>query len=307
VKRESDEIQRSRIQTVVDEIERDLKRSFDMDELARLSHYSESRFQELFTRFVHEPVFEYIRKRRLTAACDEISIGTEPISRIARTYGYCSAGTFARAFKVLHGITPNEFRRTLCPVRGVRPARVWPNPATPQMPLFQTDSRHAMPDFWQCSVTLSMPRLSPPAVMVGVFDTDPVKRYAAYVADASTPRRITSAVRRLGDRPSLLEFVLRTTRAALWNQLFAAITADHLSLVYGGDSPRHRVVMISSNRTGGRRWLATRIAGDQDNPVCWSVEFDGSAGASTSLVLTSENQLDLDGVFTTNLDHEVLP
>jgi hypothetical protein len=68
-----------------------------------------------------------------------------------------------------------------------------------------------------------------------------------------------------------------------------------------------RTLVLSSGKTGGTRWLATRVAGDHENPVCWSLPFDASPGAVSRLVLTWENRLDLDELFRRNLDREVLP
>ena len=278
-----------------------------MDGLARLSLYSSSRFQELFVGFVHEPVFEYIRKRRLTAACTDLSDSAEPTGQIARSYGYGTAKTFSRAFKAFHGITPDEYRRSHCPTRSMRPARVWPNPTTPQMPLFQSEAPSAGERVWQCSVRLSMPELSPPVVLVAVFDTDPVKRYVACVRDSTTPRRITSMIRHLGDRQSMIEFVLRTTKVALWDQIFSEIPGNRVSLVYGPDLPRVRPVVLTSEAVGGTRWLATRVAGAEGQYVCWSLPFDAAAGASSRLVLTRDNSVGLDELFMEHLDRQSLP
>ncbi len=55
---------------------------------------------------------EYIRRRRLTKAAFDIQTNNDKIIDIALKYGYDSSDAFTRAFKKLHGITPNAARET---------------------------------------------------------------------------------------------------------------------------------------------------------------------------------------------------
>ncbi|MFY9146905.1 MAG: helix-turn-helix transcriptional regulator [Bacillota bacterium] len=56
------------------------------------------------------PVGEYIRRRRLTLAAQDIRAGSERLIDIALRYGYDSQAAFARAFKQVFGVTPSSVR-----------------------------------------------------------------------------------------------------------------------------------------------------------------------------------------------------
>jgi AraC family transcriptional regulator len=55
-------------------------------------------------------VGEYIRRRRLTLAATELSSGNPRVIDVALKYGYDSPGAFTRAFRNMHGITPQQAR-----------------------------------------------------------------------------------------------------------------------------------------------------------------------------------------------------
>ena len=54
---------------------------------------------------------EYIRRRRLTLAADDLKQGDFKIIDVALKYGYESADAFSRAFTKQHGITPSHFKK----------------------------------------------------------------------------------------------------------------------------------------------------------------------------------------------------
>jgi AraC-like DNA-binding protein len=301
---EPEEFQRARIQKALDAIEAGLRQPFDMGELARSSSYSSSRFQELFARFVHEPVFEYVRKRRLTAALTDLATRKESVASIARSYGYRSARAFSRAFRRLHGISPGEYRRTRCPTRGLRPAVVSPNPATPQIQLFQT-SRVAERQ-WRIVVRLSAPDLRPEAVLLGVFRSDPVLSFRREAASPRTPQRITRLVERFGARRSALKHAIAVTRSALWDDLFSELPGDEVYLL-AGQSLGGIPAVVTSEDVGGDRWIATKTTGDLHDPYCWAVCFSANAGSVQEIDLDDRNRFDLAGCFDTAIDRQKLP
>ncbi|MFC5530161.1 AraC family transcriptional regulator [Cohnella yongneupensis] len=55
---------------------------------------------------------EYIRKRKLTLAAQELASSSSKVLDIAHKYGYDSPESFAKAFRKLHGIAPSDARKT---------------------------------------------------------------------------------------------------------------------------------------------------------------------------------------------------
>lgn len=55
-------------------------------------------------------VAEYIRKRRLTLAAQDLSMFPTRVLDVALKYGYDSPESFAKAFRKAHGISPSEAR-----------------------------------------------------------------------------------------------------------------------------------------------------------------------------------------------------
>lgn len=60
---------------------------------------------------VGEPVAEYIRKKRLEEAANELLTTENKIIDIALKYQFSNQESFTKAFKRLYGIPPKEFRK----------------------------------------------------------------------------------------------------------------------------------------------------------------------------------------------------
>lgn len=91
-------------------IEERLTEEIDMKEAARRAYCSEYHFTRMFSFLAGIPLSEYIRRRRLTLAAQELGEGKSRIIDVAVKYGYQSPDSFARAFQQLHGINPSEAR-----------------------------------------------------------------------------------------------------------------------------------------------------------------------------------------------------
>lgn len=52
---------------------------------------------------------EYVRRRRLTLAAQDLRRGRMPVIDLAMKYGYDSAAAFSRAFARQHGIAPSVY------------------------------------------------------------------------------------------------------------------------------------------------------------------------------------------------------
>lgn len=71
-----------------------------------ITQYSTYHFQRIFNYIADMPLAEYIRKRKLSLAAQELAGTNYRVIDIAMKYGYESADGFTRAFKAQHGITP---------------------------------------------------------------------------------------------------------------------------------------------------------------------------------------------------------
>lgn len=92
-------------------IEENLTGDVDIGEVAKRALCSEYHFRRMFSYLAGISLVEYIRRRRLTLAAQELVAGNLRVMDVAVKYGYNSADAFARAFQNQHGISPSEARR----------------------------------------------------------------------------------------------------------------------------------------------------------------------------------------------------
>ena len=101
-----------RMNAVIDYVESNLAEKLDLKHLASIACCSIHTFQRLFCYITDISIVEYIRLRRLTAAALELQQSDIKIIDLAMKYGYESPVSFARAFQVVHGVTPSEARKS---------------------------------------------------------------------------------------------------------------------------------------------------------------------------------------------------
>lgn len=82
------------------------------DDLAKACYSSCSGLQKLFRYAFRCSVSEYITKRRLSCAAQELLESGKSVTDVALDYQYGSPEAFSRAFKRFWGVSPAEFRRT---------------------------------------------------------------------------------------------------------------------------------------------------------------------------------------------------
>lgn len=97
-----------RMNGVLDYIENNLDGDIDYGSIARISLCSGDLFQRMFANFTGIALSEYIRRRRLSKAGEEIILGHKMIMETALKYGYTSADAFTYAFKQLYGTAPSK-------------------------------------------------------------------------------------------------------------------------------------------------------------------------------------------------------
>lgn len=95
---------------VIEYIENNLDNEIDMSKISKISCYSTTTFQRIFSIICDLPLSEYIRRRRLTLAAFELQNSTVKIMNLAMKYGYESPEAFTRAFNSLHGVSPTAAR-----------------------------------------------------------------------------------------------------------------------------------------------------------------------------------------------------
>lgn len=98
------------LQKAIDYIEDNLTEKLDYNEIAKKAYSSNFHFQRIFSILCGYTIGEYIRKRRLTLAGNELISTNTKIINIALKYGYDSHESFSRAFTKFHGINPSQVR-----------------------------------------------------------------------------------------------------------------------------------------------------------------------------------------------------
>jgi AraC family transcriptional regulator len=99
-----------RLNSAIDYIEDNLTGEIITEIAADKALCSSFHFQRIFYVVTGVTMGEYIRRRRLTLAATELSSGNPRVIDVALKYGYDSPGAFARAFRNMHGVTPQAAR-----------------------------------------------------------------------------------------------------------------------------------------------------------------------------------------------------
>ena len=97
------------LNSAVSYIEKNLADEVDISKAAMLSAQSEQAFSNLFRSLTNMTISDYIRKRRLSLAVNDLRKG-EKVIDVAVKYGWNSADSFSRAFVSQHNITPTLAR-----------------------------------------------------------------------------------------------------------------------------------------------------------------------------------------------------
>ncbi|MCI3920804.1 AraC family transcriptional regulator [Paenibacillus sp. TRM 82003] len=101
----------NRMKAALDWMETKMEEPLEIAELARTAHSSPYHFQRMFYMLTGMTVAEYMRKRRLTLAAQELALSGPKVIDVALKYGYDSPEAFAKAFRRLHGVSPSEARQ----------------------------------------------------------------------------------------------------------------------------------------------------------------------------------------------------
>ncbi|CAM3421938.1 AraC family transcriptional regulator [Marinicrinis lubricantis] len=100
-----------RMKDALDYIEGHLEDHIQMGDIAKSAYSSPYHFQRMFYMVTGMTVHEYIRKRRLTLAAQELALARVKVVDVAIKYGYDSPESFSKAFRKAHGISPSAVRQ----------------------------------------------------------------------------------------------------------------------------------------------------------------------------------------------------
>ncbi len=99
-----------RIARAMDYIEAHLGDDLSVAEIAAVAAMSPSWFQSAFRAVMGQPVFAYVRERRLERARVLLADRRLSLSQIAYTCGFSSHSHMSRLFRVRYGISPRDMR-----------------------------------------------------------------------------------------------------------------------------------------------------------------------------------------------------
>ncbi|WHY01419.1 AraC family transcriptional regulator [Neobacillus sp. DY30] len=98
------------LQKAIDYMEEHLLDNITIESIAKQANVSVFHFQRIFSVLTDITVGEYLRRRRLTLAAQELSSTDSKIIDVALKYGYDTPESFSKAFRKQHGITPSQAR-----------------------------------------------------------------------------------------------------------------------------------------------------------------------------------------------------
>ena len=99
-----------RLSDVLEYVEENITHDIDNAMIAEIACCPMHQFGRIFSFTLDMTLTEYIRRRRLTLAAEELRKSDVKIIDTAVKYGYESHASFTRAFKAHHGISPDKAR-----------------------------------------------------------------------------------------------------------------------------------------------------------------------------------------------------
>ncbi|MEL3971164.1 AraC family transcriptional regulator [Rossellomorea oryzaecorticis] len=99
------------IQKAIEYMEQNIVEDMTIDSIAEQANVSPFHFQRTFAVLTEMTVGDYLRRRRLTLAGEELLTTDAKIIDLAYKYGYDTPEAFSKAFRRQHGVSPSEARK----------------------------------------------------------------------------------------------------------------------------------------------------------------------------------------------------
>lgn len=99
------------ISMALDYISKHYSHQIRIEELAQISHISETHFRRVFSECMHMSPVEYINWVRIKTACDDLRKTNDSVGAIAERAGFATLSTFNRNFRRIMGISPQQWRK----------------------------------------------------------------------------------------------------------------------------------------------------------------------------------------------------
>lgn len=99
-----------KLNDIIEEIEKNLTEEIDYTKLSKIIGTSRYTLERIFCFVTGITLTDYIRKRRLSKAAEELQSSDQKIIDIAVKYGYTSPISFSKAFFKMHQILPSNAR-----------------------------------------------------------------------------------------------------------------------------------------------------------------------------------------------------
>ena len=99
------------INRAIEYMETHLTENIHCEDISNYVHISSFHFQRMFRLFTDMAVGEYLKKRRLSLAGEELTRQNSKVIDVALKYGYQSPESFSKAFTRFHGITPSQAKK----------------------------------------------------------------------------------------------------------------------------------------------------------------------------------------------------
>ncbi|PLS18233.1 AraC family transcriptional regulator [Bacillus sp. M6-12] len=100
------------LQKAIDYMEKYLLEDISIESIAEQANSSAFHFQRMFSILTDISVGDYLRRRRLTLAAQELKRTDCKIIDLAYKYGYDTPEAFSKAFRRQHGVSPTEARKS---------------------------------------------------------------------------------------------------------------------------------------------------------------------------------------------------
>lgn len=103
-------IQEFRLKQMLEWIDGNLRNVMTVKDIADTANICTRECQRIFSRYLHYSPVEYIQRRRLFKAAEQLSTTDAPITEIAFDCGFSSPSYFTKLFRTLVGATPTDYR-----------------------------------------------------------------------------------------------------------------------------------------------------------------------------------------------------